>query len=216
MKNLLLLLLFLNLQANIFGQNDISPNTQLLVKIAPLPLIDFFGNNACILSIEGKRQSLSVSADLGFLYHSIGYGLQNNRGFVGGIEVRKYLKKQAHKYFALGLRYKDQAYDYTDSIAIAGTPKYGKEYTYEKKVTAFNVMYGIQKVRVESRFLVNAYIGLGIKIKSTTGLGLTEEEAQNRDYGDSQVLPLLNKVGDHVFPNPLLGVKIGYALNKEW
>ncbi|MFK7907609.1 MAG: hypothetical protein AB8B69_20900, partial [Chitinophagales bacterium] len=111
-------------------------------------------------------------------------------------------------------RYRYQTYDYIDSIAIAGMPVYGQEDNYQKKVTTFNMMYGIQKIKVNSRFLVNGYIGLGIKIKNATAIGLTQEEAENRDYGDSQVLPLLNKIGNHLFPNLLLGVKIGYALSK--
>jgi len=125
MKNLLVLFTFLSIQATVFGQNEALPKTQFFLKIAPLPLIDFFGNNACIISIEGKRKSFSVSADVGFLYHSIAYGLQNNRGFIGGIEARKYLKEQPQKYFALGLRYRYQTYDYVDSI---GMPVSGQEH----------------------------------------------------------------------------------------
>ncbi|MEZ4886222.1 MAG: hypothetical protein R3E32_15920 [Chitinophagales bacterium] len=208
------LILLLSLQLSLSGQqNTALPQPELALKIAPLPLIDIFGGNAGIVSLEvGGMGRTAISLEMGLLYHSIGYGLQNNRGWILGIEWRQYFKKQAHRYIAVSCRYKSQQYEFTETIDIPNVPTYEKDNAYTKQISTLSVLYGWQKVKVDKRFFVDAYAGLGIKYKDTMSLELTKMEESNRDNGDSQVLSLLNSTGKHLIPNPALGFRLGYLL----
>ncbi len=214
MNHLLILIFLLGFYLPFFGQqSDPLLQPKLALKIAPLLLTDLFGNNAALLSLEfrGTKNS-SISLEMGALYHSIGYGLQNNRGWILGGEWRKYLKGKDGKYWAVRFRHRSQKYEFTDLIDIEGIPPYEKTHRYEKSVSTLTALYGSQKWKVNKRFFIDAFAGLGIKYKHTQTPELTFWEKENRDNGDSQVLSLLNKTGERFLPNPALGFKIGYTL----
>ena len=194
-------------------QNTALSQPKAALKITPLPLIDVFGNNAAILSLEKSlKNNTSISLEIGALYHSIGYGLQNNRGWLLGGEWRKYLKEKQGKYWALRFRHRSQRYEFTDLIDIGGVLPYEKTHGYEKSVTTLTALYGSQKLKVNKRFFIDAFAGFGIKYKHTETPELTFSEKENRDNGDSQVLSLLNKTGERFLPNPALGFRLGYLL----
>jgi len=101
----------LNTHLTLFRQanESVQQEPQLALKIAPLPLIDVFGSNIAILSLEKElKNNTSISLEMRGLYHSIGYGLQNNRGWIGGIEWRQYWKEKEGKYWAVCFRHRSQ------------------------------------------------------------------------------------------------------------
>jgi len=212
---LLLILVLVSINLTALGQTDNIANPKLLIKISPLSLIDIFGNTSCNISLESKKiNNISVSTDVGILYYSIGYGLKNNRGWRGGLEIRKYFKKSNEEYVAINYSYKNQEYEFCDSIIFKGLPKYSKVSTYSKEVHLLNILYGVQAIPSNKKFFVNGYIGIGIRYKNTRSIGLTNEELDHRDYGDSQIIPIINWTGKHLVPNIVLGFKIGYVLIK--
>ena len=213
MDHLFIFLLLINISSNLFGQNTTQPTTQVFIKTAPLSFIDVFGNTAALVSIETKLQNkISISLDAGVLYHSLGYGLQNNRGWRTGIELRYYLKNKQNYYIGTSYTFKDQQYDFEETITIDGLNPYKKNNAYSKKVSTINLLYGIQSIQINKRFFINYFGGFGIRFKNTSTMGLTSTEIKNRGFGDSTVLTSMNETGTNLRPNIVLGFKLGWQL----
>ncbi len=195
------------------GQSTAFTEPTLMAKIAPLSLIDAFGNTSCLLSLETMMNAdYSISIDGGFFYHSIAYGLQNNRGWRTGLEFRRYFENKKGRYLATSITYKDQSYEFTETLIFPNDNQYEKDNAYTKQVATFNLLYGIQNVVLDKRFFMNTYVGAGIRYKKTQSVGLTLEENEYRDYGDSQVLTLMNETGNRWLPNIVAGFKLGWVL----
>lgn len=213
MRHLFLLLLLIPVSSYLLGQNTAQPSTQFFIKTAPLSFVDIFGNTAALVSIEAKMQNdISISIDAGILYHSLAYGLQNNRGWRTGIELRHYLKNKANHYIGTSYTFKSQQYDFEETINIHGLSSYKKDNAYSKKVSTINLLYGIQSIHSNKRFFINYFGGLGLRFKNTSTMGLTSTEIDNRDFGDSQVLSSMNETGINIRPNVILGFKLGWQL----
>lgn len=214
MNKLIISLLLLSFHLTLFAQQTKpTSHPKLALKIEPLPLIDVFGNNAAVLSLEFRgTKNRSISLEMGALYHSIGYGLQNNRGWLIGGEWRKYVTQKEGKYWSVRFRHRSQEYEFTDLIDIEGNPPYEKTHRYEKSVSTLTALYGSQKWTVNKRFFTDVFVGFGIKYKNVKTPELTFEEEENRENGDSQVLRLLNKTGSRFLPTPALGFRVGYRL----
>ena len=60
--------------------------------------------------------------------------------------------------------------------------------------------------------MIDAFAGFGIKFKDVQTPELTFNEEENRENGDSQILPFLNKIGKRLLPNPALGFRVAYTL----
>lgn len=214
MKQLINVLLLILAPLFLLGQTNELATPKWMIKTSPLSLIDVFGNTSAVVSIEVKRRkSTSIEIGAGIFYHSLGYGLQNNRGWRSAIELRHYFKQQNDRYLAINLAYKNQSYEFIESIQIGNSDPYEKQNAYHKKVTTLNVLYGLQKITLNKRFFLNPYVGVGLRYKQVTASGLTQEERQARDYGDSSVLLYMNSLEQKLYPNLALGFKIGWVLN---
>lgn len=213
LKQIFYSIIFILLSNPLVAQGDEVAYPRAIAKIAPLSLIDVFGNTSCLLSLEVRpSRQFSCAIEGGFFYHSLGYGLKNNRGWRSGIEVRRYVQSVSGQYIAINATYKKQAYEFAETIILTPDLAYERSNAYTKQVSTINALYGVQKLSKNRRFGMDAYLGFGLRYKKTNSNGLTPVEANHRDYGDSLVLEKMNQTGEHYLINTTIGLRLGWIL----
>lgn len=209
-------LLFLLLIAGVaFGQDSIIhiQPTRLVVKLAPLSLVPVYIKPSIRAGVEYRfKNPWSVYTELG-TYFSV------SKGFTGKLELKynfsdyAYGKGTESEYVSAELYYKRQTYDTYDSIAPTdGDPGFPKtEYSVSKHVQCFTVKYGRMKV-FPSGFVIDVYVGLGIRFKQATNTLSAEANANMPATSDFGPNLFINKAGNFIYPNFDAGLKIGWRI----
>lgn len=191
---------------------DTIVDSKFCLKFAPLSLLGIYTGPSIRLGAEYKLK------DTWSLYNELGYFI-GNRGGIAKFELKHYLddwEKNVGTYVSAELTYKYQHYQTSDTIAKINQSnlqitKYEKNYSVTKHVECLTIKYGVMKV-YKYGILIDAFVGLGIRIKQATS-SLTYEENQNikhsSDYGPNV---FTNQAGNKIYPNIDLGVKIGYRI----
>ena len=164
------------------------------------------------IGIEYKIQNtFSMYNEIG-TYISGPNSMQNNTGLLSKTEFKKYFNTNGFtngNYFAIEFFYKHQKFRLTDSISL--NTKYEKEYSVEKGVTCLTIKYG-QLSAFKYRFIVDVFIGLGIRYKVSATSLTTEENKHIVPVGDYHFNLFVGEEGKFVYPNFDAGVKIGYRI----
>jgi hypothetical protein len=212
-----LLFVFFFLLLGVVGHAQMQSETnvhrnRLSVFIDPLPLLDTYSGSSYRGGFEMKAvKRFAVCLEGGGYFRNFN-GLHDVRGYVFKAEVKHYLSPELENmglYLSAEYFYKRQGYSFSDTIDA--TPDYPRAYRMEKYITACNLKIGVMTVE-RWNIVLDAYAGLGIRVKHTSS-DLTAYEREHRKfYNDSQSDPLVNGVGNFIYPNLVAGFKIGYCI----
>lgn len=184
-----------NVEAQSLGGN------RLLVKFSPLSLHVPYVGRSLRLGCEYKiKEHISLENEFGFFF-------DNSKGYLGKMELKFYSDAlDQRNYFSGELYFKNQYYTTSDSFGLEL-----REYNVTKNVECLTFKYGTVAV-FKFGFLVDAYIGLGIRFQQNENT-LTQYENDHMestsDYGPNLIL---NRAGNRVYPNFTAGIKIGFRI----
>lgn len=216
-KTLLQISLLALFSINAYSQDETNPDNQLLLTLAPLALIDLFDGASYRPGFEVK-----LKRNIAFAFQGGGYVNYfqstkiNPKGVVLKPSVKYYLDRQhrtSGRYVAVEYQYKSQDYDFRDSIAIVDTRTY-RQYGIRRTVNCLSFKYGNLK-NYGRHFVVEWYGGLGIRyMQSRSELSALEEDGvlPGRRLECPLQENLIRITGNRVYPNFLLGIKIGYRV----
>lgn len=200
-----------------YAQDEALPDNKLLLTLAPLALVDLFDGASYRPGFEVK-----LKRNIAFAFQGGGYVnyLQSTKinptGFVLKPSVKYYIDQQQRtsgRYVAIEYQYKNQGYDFRDSIAIADT-RYYRQYGMRREVNCLSFKYG--NLRNYGRyFVLEWYGGLGIRyMQSRSDLSALEEDGvlPGRRVECPLQENLIRITGNRVYPNFLLGIKLGYRV----
>lgn len=195
-----------------FGQNSVGNDSKVSVKISPLSLIQPFVGPCAKLSIEYRvKNNIAFQNEIGIFFHS-------SSGFETRFEVKRYIEqpdKTIGNYFSMELFYKYQYY--TTPYVIDTADPYEQNYLIlepfdvNKHVESLTFKYGQLNV-FKYGFIIDAYCGLGIRFQQIKNSLSTDDNASlppTSDYGPNLIL---DKARNTIYPNLLLGVKIGFRV----
>ena len=209
-KNLVLCILIL-FCFNVKAQSDSIFSNKYSVRLAPLSLIDFYNGSCYKVGLEIPLfNNTSITADYGGYFKNFNVW-KNYTGYNIDFGLKYYLKNQLYKglYVSLNYFYKNQGFDYKDSIQASTT--YYTEYRTQKHVTCVNLNIGIVKL-YSKRFILDFFGGIGIRYKNVNSSLPIDVLRNGIEYSDSQSLYFLVTPGDFVYPNINIGLRIGYRI----
>lgn len=209
-QSLIVLLLFVT--SLVHGQSNSEVNNRFNVRIAPLSLIDFYNGSSYKIGFEVQPISrFAITGDFGGYFRDFNFW-KNHSGYNIDIGLRYYLNRHSlNQRFYLGINYfyKDQGFDYHDSIQTA-LPYY-TDYRTQKYVTCVNINFGWLKIYKE-RFILDLYAGIGVRHKKVHSTLTLQELDKGKEYSDSQSLYFLVTPGKFIYPNINIGMRIGLRI----
>jgi hypothetical protein len=217
MKNKLLLLFMALLDSiHLSGQTPDTTNRNLLVKIAPIALLDPYSGSSIRLGAEHKiKNNKAIYLELGaFLPNSIynSKSVKNNAGFTIKSELKHYLYNQncnSGVYCSFELNYKYQSYITSDSIQLQNT--YLKTYPVKKHVFSALVNFG-EIFIAKCGFIIDINVGLGIRYKNVKSSLNNHENDNVIKVGDYGTNIMANQSGSFFYPDINMGIRIGYCI----
>jgi len=189
-------------------ENEETYDQRLSVKISPLSFITPYTGPCAKLSVEYKPSHIAFQQEFGMFFYS-------SKGFETKSEVKYYT--HAEEYFSIEAFYKNQRYTTPDIIDTSDT--YDQDYVILhpfdvwKNVGSLSFKYGTLKV-FRYGFVTDIYCGIGIRVQQTHNSLSAEDNASmppTSDYGPNLIL---DKARTLVYPNIVLGVKIGWRILK--
>lgn len=209
-QSLIILLVIITQLVN--GQTDSEINNRFNIRIAPLSLIDFYNGSSYKLGFEAQPiKRFSITGDFGGYFKQFN-ARKNYTGFNIDLGIRYYLnrnKLNQGNYLSINYFYKDQGFDYHDSIQA--NPVYYSEYRTQKYVTCVNINYGWLKI-YKNRLVIDFFAGIGIRYKKVNTTLALQELEKGQEYSDSQSLYFLVTPGKFIYPNINLGMRIGLRI----
>ena len=203
-------------QKNFAQTNNVNEN-KFSVKVNPLALIDAYGSYSYRIGTEFKiYKNFATSIEIGSYFN---YGKNdgirtNSKGFIIKPEIKMYLnrnKMTTGDFISLEYQYKKIAFNYLDSIKIAPTPTYQKEYRIYKNISSINLKFGNLKV-YKNNFLFEYYVGAGIRFcRGYNSLPEIENNAVLTGEGHGSEIGYGQRSINYVRPNLTWGFKLGYS-----
>ena len=177
-----------------------------------MALVDFISGSSYRLGAEVRLyQAWSVKFSGGGYFRNFN-GLENTKGAIGTLALKKYINPATGKYLSADFLVKNQSFNWsTDTIRIA--PDHIQTYRLDKHLWAISIKYGQAKVYANG-FVFDWFVGLGLRYKNVSA-SLSPDEIKHRDPGDSQIVPFMTSVGHRVVPNVSIGFVVGYCFFKE-
>ena len=205
-------MVLLSLGTAMHGQSDSSFTNRLILKVAPLSLIDFYSGSSYKFGFEIKPISqLSITGDFGGYFRNFNVW-KNYSGYNIDLGVRYYLKKNSlneRYYLGVNYFYKNQGFDYHDTIQ--SNIEYYTDYRTQKEVTCANVNFGWLK-NYRQRLVIDLFAGIGMRYKKVDSTLTIEELEKGKEYADSQSLYFLVTPGKFIYPNINVGMRIGLRI----
>lgn len=186
-----------------------------LITLSPLALADVFDGASVRPGFEMQLNNrFSAGMETGFYLPYLNATKIKPKGFVFKPMLRYWLHpKKENNYIALEYMFKQQDYRFKDSLEISEN-RFEKQYSMKRHVHALSVRYGRMK-QLGKNFVLDCYAGIGIRhIHSSSDLSPAESDAiLSGSSGDCPLQQdILRITGSHLYPNFLLGVRIGYRL----
>lgn len=213
-----LLGLFLAFSVGISAKAQISrevggPKAALLVN--PTALIDVYGGGSIRAGIEARiKGRWSAYGEGGWYYPNFSV-YENAKGGSFRVEGKRYFHaeergKEAQNrfngYLAAGYFFKSQQFNTTDTIDSGIV-------TYPIEKTVHAIAFKLGGLHETRRFVLDSYIGVGVRHKRTV-LGLTTEEADERHFAnDSEGFSLVLGKSNNYLPHFEAGIRLGIKLN---
>tara|TARA_B100000809_G_scaffold86653_1_gene85015 strand:- start:8480 stop:9238 length:759 start_codon:yes stop_codon:yes gene_type:complete len=192
---------------------------KLIINFAPLSIIDVYSGPSYRFGVEAKiNNHFSINIEGGGYFQNF-TKMRNIKGVVTKSELKYYVEDIFHErflerlYISAEFFYKNQSYNYTDSISISkDTPNYQKQYTITKFISAWSVKVGYMQI-FKNRFVFEYFAGLGRRDKNVD-CTLTDDEYNNITYGeaDASFERQSNRCGKQITLNLIWGFKLGYVI----
>lgn len=185
---------------------------KLNLRFAPLALGDIY-SGACIRGGAEIKviENWSVSLEAGHYLNNFN-GMKQIKGILTDLMVRRYfssLDSASQIYFSINYTFKKQSFNYHDSI-LTILP-YFVGYQTRKLINCINLNIGYYKV-LKKRILLDAYAGVGIRMKVVDSTLTDSEFDKAKEYNDSQSLYFMVTPGKFFWPNLNLGIRVGYVI----
>ncbi len=214
MKKAVCLLIILSSKA-VYTQTSTVENS-VIVNFSPLAMADIFDGASLRVGGEMKVvRNYAIALETGVYLPYLKATKIEPHGFIIRPSFKRYLngKVCSGKYIALEYQYKNQGYDFRDSIVIDEN-RYEDQYTMKRKVHSLVFKYGHLK-NIGKHFILEWHCGVGIRhIRSDSDL--TEEQEDGILTGEAGDCPIqedfIRLTGTHIFPDFHAGIKIGYRL----
>ena len=143
----------------------------------------------------------------GFSYGFIWYFLKEK------VEIKLYFReddlKNYRNYVSGGFTYKESQRNYGDSI-YTDTSNYYTKYEVHRIIRAYTARYG-QIYSFDQKLFFEWYVGIGVRYRNISCLGLTNEEIQNRIIGSPERAAFYH-CGKSTVPDVVLGFKLGFNI----
>jgi hypothetical protein len=216
-KYRLLLFFIFVFQSNMSGQKGHYRDNKFFVALSPLALADIFDGASGRVSAEFKlHRNITLSTEGGTYFNYIHTSKIDPRGFLVKPCVKYYLNKDGvagGRYLALEYLYKNQDYDFKDSMATASI-RFERQYPMNRVVHSLSVKYG-NVANYGRHFILEWYCGAGVRyIRSKSGLTTNEADAilEGDENGCLFQESFIRKTGNIFSPNIVAGIKIGYSI----
>lgn len=199
-----------------FGQSDNLIVSKLCLKFSPLSIIDPYSGSSLRIGSEYKlKGKFAIYSELGVFFPKSIFNatsFRKNNGLSIEAELKYYVNKQkivSGTYYSFDLFCKYQTYTTKDSIDI--TPNYLKDYTIYKNIYCANLKYG-EMIACKCGIVLDFSVGLGIRYKVSHSTLTLNENNNIIGVGDYSTNIITNKAGKFIYPNFLVGIKIGYRI----
>jgi hypothetical protein len=206
----LFVVVFVSLKSYAQSQAD---DKALIVTVSPLALADIYDGASFRLGAEAKlNQKVGLALEGGTYLKYLKATKINPEGFLIRPSVKYYFsRKSPGKFVALEYMYKDQKFDFRDSIALNNN-RFEKEYGIKRIVHSVVVKYG-KLMNLGKNFVFEWYLGVGVRYMRSHST-LTAEEEDGILSGEEGSCPIQEDIirltGTRIFPDFRGGVKIGY------
>jgi hypothetical protein len=201
-------------------RNFSDQDSKIFFKLSLLPLVNPYDGYSVRAGGEFKltgNTSLALEGGGYFSYTNSGLG-SGTSGVIINPEFRYYLnrnKETVGRYIALGYAYKDQTYNWADTIALvqgSSVNKYFRDYEVHKISNTADLKYGGLRV-FDTHWVVDWFFGLGIVFKNTSSSLSDAEQKSIVSYGDfGGYESYKNEVGKIIAPAFTAGIKIGWRI----
>jgi hypothetical protein len=214
LKKYLFLLVITALSKNSFGQSVL--DNSIIITVSPLALVDFFDGASLRLGTEVKlHRNISVAVEGGHYLKYLKSTKINPSGYLVRPSVKYYLNKQncTGKYISFEYQYKNQGYDFNDSI-VMNTMRFEKQYTMKRIVNSAVFKYGSLR-NLGKNYILEWHCGIGLRhIRSHSNLtGQEENGILTGEAGDCPIQEdIIRMTGTRIFPDFRAGIKIGYRI----
>jgi hypothetical protein len=205
-----------------FAGTDTLDTPKVLWTINPVSLIDVFGPP----SLRVGREWL-VSTDLSLATEVSGYydplrdrkrPQEHFQGVGARFSTIFWLPRSVlhgNRSISLDLGFKYTAGTAVDSVKLSGIAPYRLGYGIERRVVSVRVCM-VHLKHWTHRLWTEFYYGVGVRYKSATSSGITQEELGARDHSsgpdnDNYIVPAMHGVGQFIQPDLVIGVRIGLA-----
>lgn len=194
----------------LFLQHSHAQKSHLDIRFAPLSLIDFYNGSCYKGGLEFQfGGNYGVFVDAGGYFRNFNV-FRNYSGHVFETGVKRYFQRfdeGASSYLGINFTYKNQAFDFSDSLFGGGA----LDYRTHKFVSCINFIFG-NTMHVNERWIFDVYGGLGVRVKHVNSSATKSEIADGIQYGDSMSLYFLVTPGHFIYPNLHVGFRIGFRL----
>jgi hypothetical protein len=203
---------FLSLKS--FAQSQVEDKA-LLITVSPLALADIYDGASLRIGLETKlNQKVGLALEGGSYLTYLKSTKINPKGFLIRPSVKYYFSQQSPgKFVALEYMYKDQKFDFRDSIALNNN-RFEKEYGIKRIVHSVVVKYG-KLMNLGKKFAFEWYLGVGVRYMRSHST-LSAEEESGILSGEEGSCPIQEDIirltGTRIFPDFRGGVKIGYRI----
>lgn len=203
-KKCLILIIFAISNCSLSAQKNLKDNS-LIVSMSPLALVDVF--DGASLRVDGEvkiKKNYAAALETGFYLPYLKATKIEPHGILIRPSFKKYLNDQtcSGKFIALEYMYKNQGYDFRDSIVI-DTDRFEKQYTMKRLIHSLVFKYGNLK-NIGSHFILEWHLGLGIRhIRSHSSLTKEEEDGiLTGEEGDCPIQEdIIRLTGTRIFPD---------------
>ncbi len=198
-----------------FSQKATDFDNRMCFKISPLSFIPAYVGPCAKLSVEYKvKDAIAFQHEVGVFFYS-------SKGYETKFEVKRYINKNdfVHgTYFSVEFFYKYQSY--TTPLFVDTADPYEQNYIVlqpfevNKNVESLSIKYGQLSV-FKFGLITDVFCGIGIRFQQVrNSLSETDNEQlpPTSDYGPNLIL---DKARNTIYPNFVLGVKIGFRIKKE-
>ncbi len=209
------MLIFALSKNTVTAQTSIQDNTFIL-NFSPLSLVDVFDGASVRVGGEVKiKRNYAAALETGFYLPYLKATKIEPHGVLIRPSFKKYLNGQtcSGKYIALEYMYKNQGYDFRDSIVI-DADRFEKQYTMKRLIHSLVFKYGNLK-NVGKDFILEWHVGVGVRhIRSHSNLTKEEEDGiLSGEAGDCPIQEdIIRLTGTRIFPDFRAGIKIGYRI----
>jgi len=198
-----------------FGQKAANYDNRVCVKISPLSCVTPYVGPCAKLSVEYKvKNRIAFQHEGGVFFYS-------SKGYETKFEVKRYIDQRTFvhgRYISVEFFYKYQSY--TTPLFVDTADPYEQNYIVlqpfdvTKNCQSLSFKFGQLNV-FKWGFITDVFCGIGIRfqqVRNSLSETTNSQLPPTSDYGPNLIL---DKARNSVYPNIVLGVKIGFRVKQN-